>query len=111
MDVDASIGLAGDTAADRIHDAEHESTSVLGQLYRRKGIGRLTALAYSYHHVICFDYRVAVAEFRSVFHLDATAAQLLDELLTDEACMPTRTTSHDDEASWIDEMLAVVDDG
>ena len=46
-----------------------------------------------------------------IFYFYSLAAHFLYELLADEAGMPRGATCHDDDASWVEQVFAVVDDG
>ena len=53
-----------------------------------QGVGRLARLADGDHDVVGLDDRIGIAEFGGISHLDRNAAEMFDELLTDQAGMP-----------------------
>ena len=62
------------------------------------------------HDVVGINHRIAVTEFRGVFYFDRNAAEILDQVLPDERCVPRGAASHEDDAPGVEKPLAVVHD-
>ena len=88
MDVDSRVGIAGDATTYRIHHTEDQSALRTGQLDGRQRVRRLTTLADGQDYVVMLDDRLAVPELAGVGHLDRDTAEMLDQLLADQARMP-----------------------
>ena len=88
VNVGAGMCFAGDGTTYPIHDAIDESALLLGQLNGCQGVGSLARLADGDHDIIGLDDRIGIAEFGGISHLDRNAAEMFDELLTDQAGMP-----------------------
>ena len=110
VDVSAGIGSPGDRRADHVADAIDERTVLLGQLDSGQRVGRFARLRYGDHDVVGINHRIAVTELRSVFHFDRNAAEILDQVLPDERCVPRGAASHEDDAPGVEKPLSVVHD-
>ena len=104
----SGVGLTGYGAAYAVYDAEDHGAALLGYLYCGQRVGRLAALAYGNYDLVGIDHNVIVAVFAGVCHLGMYAAEVLDELLADKACMPRRAARYDGEAPGRDEALLVL---
>ena len=104
------MGGAWNTGADGVTDSVDESTVLLGQFNGSQGIGGLTALGDSNHHITFAHHRIPVTELRCIFNLYGDTTEVLDDLLTDETGVPGCTASHDDDTLGIQQLFLMIDD-
>ena len=108
MDVSTCIGSTRNRRTDGITDAIDESALLLSELDGSQRIGCLTTLRDGDHHIVLRHNRIAIAELRSILHLDGNTTQRLDNLLADESGMPGSTASHNDDALSLQQLTTVV---
>ena len=108
MDISTCIGSTRNRRTDGITDAIDESALLLSELDGSQRIGCLTTLRDGDHHIVLRHNRIAIAELRSILHLDGNTTQRLDNLLADESSMPGSTASHNDDALGLKQLSTVV---
>ena len=102
MNIGTCIGGTWYAAADGVADAIDECALILCQLNGSQCISGLTRLRDSDYNVSLAHNGVAVAELRGILHLARYATEGLDELFTDESCVPRGTTGDNDNALGIE---------
>ncbi len=107
VDVAPRVGGARNGRSDHVADAEDEGPLPLGELQRRQRVGRLARLRYGDQNVAFADDRMAVAELAGILHLDGYAAELFEEVLSDQSGVPRRAAGHDDDAPGLQKALPV----
>jgi hypothetical protein len=111
MDIGAGIGIAGNAAAYGIDNAKDKGALAAGQLDGGKGISRFATLRDGKDDIIGTDDGIAVTELGGVLYLHRYLAEGLEELLANEASVPTGATGNDDEAAGTQEAVAIEIDG
>ena len=95
MGVNRAFGLACHHAADDVTNRDGVCTPVSGLAERGQRVGRFTGLSDDNGQAPTVDDRVAIPEFRAIVDIDRKACELLEEKLSDEACVPRGATGHD----------------
>ena len=105
VQVGPAVDLAGDRRADHVDETDRPRPPLLGLPDGGQGVGGLAALGDPDHQRALVDHRIPVPELGGVFHFDRDPRQLLDEVLTDEAGMPTGAARGDDDPLELLELL------
>ena len=105
------MGGTWNAGADGVTDTIDECSLALCQFDGCQCVSSFTRLTDGDDHILLVDDRFAVTELTGVFHLDGNLAEVFNQLLANQSCVPRGSASHDDDAAWVDEVLSVVDDG
>ncbi len=111
MDIDSGVGDASDAGTYAIDDAEDECALLLCQFHGCHGVGSFARLGDGHYHIIGFDDGVGIAKLGGVGYLYRDAAEVLDELLADESCVPRGATRNDDDTLGTEELTSVLGNG
>ena len=98
MHVDATIGFAGDGAADDVHDGQGAVAAAFRLAQGGQCVGSLAGLRDDEQDGIALERRVAIAELVGEFDFDGDMGEFLDEILAHESGVPARAAGGDDDA-------------
>ena len=108
--IGSRVGASGDGGAHHVADAVDKDIPAARQFHRCQRISRLAGLRNGHHYVIGKENRVAIAEFRGVFHFHGQARKGLDQVFADEAGVPRGAAGDDDDPPGLFKAFAVVQD-
>jgi hypothetical protein len=82
VQVNAAIGLAGDTAAHHVADRHRGMALALHLAHGRQGVNRFATLGERKEQSLVVERWVAITKLASVFHFDGNSRDGLDHVLT-----------------------------
>ena len=107
MDIGACICITGNAAAYGIDNAKDKRTFASCELNGSKGIGRFATLRDGKNNIIRADDRIPISELRGILNLHGYLTEGLEELLANEASVPTGATGHNDEPVGFQEPVTI----
>ena len=104
--VGSGVGFARNRRTDHITDSENRGTPGLCHLDGCKRVGGFARLRNRNNHVEGSDYGVAVAKLAGVLYLHRNSGQVLNEVLSHQACMPRGSAANYKNALRTQELVA-----
>ena len=101
----------GNRGTNRVAYTIYKSTATFRQFYCRQCIRRFSTLRNGNHHIMLVDHRITITKFGSILHFYRNTAETFNQVFTDQSRMPGSTTSHNDKAFGIQQLLFIVNHG